>query len=157
MTDTRPPPHHDDNVISIRPANPYPEGWSQREHEALLLVRLAAMPQLEYERARLAAARELKCRVSWLDRKLEFIRYEAAEYQELPPAKDGRKVGDAVTFWPDHGPPILDFVTATAHRDSKDWHLLVLADGNGTCVRSTALREEQLDELKRRLTESESA
>jgi hypothetical protein len=98
MTDTDPPPHHgDNNVIPIRPAKPSPEGWGQREQEALLLARLAAMPQLEYERARLAAARELKCRVSWLDRKIEFIRNARASYN-LPPARDGTKVSDPITF-----------------------------------------------------------
>jgi hypothetical protein len=158
MTDTSFPPHRgENNVITIRPAKPSPEGWGQREQEALLIARLAAMPLLEYERARLAAAKELKCRVSWLDRKIEFIRCQLAEYRELPPARDGRtKVGEAITFWPDRGPPVIGFVTATAHRNGKDSHFLVLADGNGTCVRSTSLSAERAEELRRLLEESKN-
>ena len=144
----------ENKIVPLRPAKPSPEGWAQREQEALLLARLAAMPQLEYERARLAAARELKCRVSWLDRKMKAIRYMIGECQGLPRAKDGSTVGEPINFWPANGLPVLGFVTATAHQHGKDWHFLVLSDGNGTCVRSTPISGEQL-ELRRRLTEKE--
>jgi hypothetical protein len=157
MTDARQQqPQIGNNVIPLMPAKTSREGWGQREQEALLLARLAAMPQLEYERARLAAARELKCRVSWLDRKIDLIRSAIASYQgPLPSAKDGSAAGDPITFWPDRGQPLLGFVTATVHRYGRDGHLLVLADGNGTVVQSTPLSAEKLDKLHRRLEETD--
>jgi hypothetical protein len=44
----------ENKIVPLKPAKPSPEGWGPREQEALLLARLGAMPQLEYERARLA-------------------------------------------------------------------------------------------------------
>jgi hypothetical protein len=121
-----------DNVVPLKTGQPSREGWGQREAEALLLARLAAMPLLEYERTRLAGARELKCRVSWLDRLVENIRFQAAMLASLPPAQDGRtNVGTPINFFHDNGKEVLGFLVASAHQSGKDRHLLVLADGNG--------------------------
>jgi hypothetical protein len=140
------------NVVPFTHVKLSPEGWGQRAYEALLIARLAAMSQLEYERARIWVAKELGCRVSWLDRTISGIWGKTACCQHLPPSKDGRKVGDAIDFWPDRGPPILGFITATESQDGKDWHYLVLADGNGTCVRSTPISKERADELRGQLS-----
>jgi hypothetical protein len=74
----------------------------------------------------------------------------------MPPAKDGRiRVGRPIEFWPDTGPPLFGFVTATMHQHGKDWYFLVLADGNGTCEKSTLISDERFEELKQRLKEKE--
>ena len=64
----------DSNVVPLRPAAPSPEGWGKREQEALTIARLGALPELEYERCRLSAARGLGCRVTWLDRVIGRLR-----------------------------------------------------------------------------------
>jgi hypothetical protein len=143
------------NVVALNPGKPSREGWTQREQEALILARLGAMPELEYERARIAAAKELKCRISWLDRKVEAIRAQiAAKFKDLPPAKDGRTaVGEPINFFYNNGSFVIGFLTAAVSRRGQDWHLLVLADGNCTVMDSTPLSDARIEELKRRRDE----
>ena len=89
-------------------------------------------------------------------RQIELIRATIAPFRHLPPTKDEITIGEAVTFWPDRGPPVLGFVAATVYQDGKNWHFLVLADGNATCVRSTPISDERITELKKNLAESET-
>jgi hypothetical protein len=144
----------DSNVVPLRPAAPSPEGWGKREQEALTIARLGALPELEYERCRLSAARGLGCRVTWLDRVIGRLRGTIEKYKQIPPARDGKAVGEGITFWPERGPPIIGFVVTTAHWQGRDWHYLVLADGNGSVVRSTPMSGEELAARQQRLGEA---
>lgn len=137
------------NVIPLKRPEISPEGWGQREQDALLIARLAALPAIDYERARAAAARQFKCRVSWLDRTIEAIRSRVAEVQHLPPAKDGRTtVGEPINFVHDNGERVLGFLVASYHQRGEDHHLIVLADGNATVISSVPLSDERIVELK---------
>jgi hypothetical protein len=127
----------DDNVVRLVSVRSSPESWPEPEAEAWRLATLAAMPELQYERVRRSAARDLGCRVAWLDGKVEAIRHAGAVLKDLPPAKDVR-VGDEVKFFPRYGPPVMGFVTASARQDGADVVFLVLADGCGTVVRPSA-------------------
>jgi hypothetical protein len=147
----------EDNIISLRPDTLSREGWGQREHEALTLARLSRMPELDYDRARTAAARALKCRVSWLDRKIQELRIEIAKFEHFPPSDDGVRPGTAINFIHNDGSDVLGFVIATANRYGKNRHLLVLADGNGTVVDSIPLTKDRIAELhQRKLAREES-
>jgi hypothetical protein len=138
------------NVIQLKPTKPSREGWGPREQEALMLARLAAMPMFDYERIRLRAAKELKCRVSWLDKTVESIRFKAAAFANFPPAKDGRnEVGTPRNFFRDDGSSVTAFLVASAHKDGQDSRLIVLADGNATAVNSVPLSDEGRAELER--------
>jgi hypothetical protein len=111
------------------------------------------MPALEYERARNAAARQLKCRVSWLDHTVEAIRARIAEFAHLLPPKDGRTaVGNPINFY-DDGKRHVGFLVAVAHRYGQGHHLLVLADGNATVVDSVFSSAEPRTELVSKVQE----
>jgi hypothetical protein len=143
------------NIVPLKSKQqPSPEGWTQREQEALSLARLGAMTGLEYERARVSAAKQLGCRVSWLDQKIEIIRNEADAVKHWPPPADRRvEVGTPIPFWPERGESIMGFLVAAAHRAGRDAHVLVLADGNGTVLRTYPLSDEQLAEIRARRNE----
>jgi hypothetical protein len=127
------------SVVRLRNIRRSPEGWSQREHEAQLIAKLSLMPALEYERARNAAARQLKCRVVWLDHTVEAIRARIAEFAHLLPPKDGRTAVGTPIIFHDEGKRHVGFLIAAARRHGQDHHLLVLADGNATVVDSVPL------------------
>jgi hypothetical protein len=131
--------------VRLRNAGRTSEGWSQREHDARLIARLSVMPALEYERTRSAAARQLKCRVSWLDHVIDGIRCRIAEFAHMLPPKDGRaSVGTPVNFHED-GERYVGFLVAAAHRHGQDHQLLVLADDNVSVV-EVFLRADQRTE-----------
>jgi hypothetical protein len=145
MTETELVPScHNDNVIPIRP-KPSSEGWSRQEQEALTIAKLAALPQLEYERARDGAAKKLRCRVTWLDRIIRDIRSKATRYPAWMPNITGNyRVGDPVTVsGRRNGSLTLGFIVATMHSHSEDQLLVVLADGDATTVWATPFSSEE--------------
>jgi hypothetical protein len=130
------------NVVMLHPTAPA-EKQNQREREARVLATLAALPALDYERLRLEAAQQLKCRVSWLDRQIRGIRSSAAYFTASPAQNSQTRVGDAITFVRGDGTEITGFLVASEHWHGRDRHLLVLADGNATVQISTPITEEQ--------------
>jgi hypothetical protein len=144
------------NVVPLKPATVSREGWCPREQEALLLARLGALPALEYERVRVPAAKELKCRVSWLDKVIENIHVEAAKFADFPPAKDEKtSVGHPIKFIRDDGSEVMSFLVVSAHKNGQDRHIVVLADGNATVINSIPLTDDQIARLKSRLSPHE--
>jgi hypothetical protein len=133
-----------DNVVSLRPGKPSPEGWSQQEQDALELARLGAMGAIEYERARRGAARKLGIRLSTLNGIVTRIQSAAKRAQLFPPPEDPRPIGQPITFVYDDGRRVTGFLAAAHGRYEKgrDWHLLVLADGHGTAVWSHPLDDD---------------
>jgi hypothetical protein len=99
-----------------------------------------------------AAAKELRCRVSWLDGKRSTIWETAMKFRGLPPPNDGRtRVGMSINFVHNNGEQVLGFlVVAARERRGRDVHVVVLADGNGTVVESHPLSDERLAELAER-------
>jgi hypothetical protein len=129
-----------DNVVHLKEnKSPSEEGWTQREQEALAIARLAALSDLDYERSRITAAKQLGCRVSWLDRKIEHIRYMARRLTQGP-AHDGRTVpGTPIIFCPDNAETLMGFLVKSDHCHDRDRHLIVLADGAATPVISSPI------------------
>ena len=140
------------NVVQLRPVVPallVAGEWSERELEAHSLAMLSALPALEYERTRVQAAKELKCRVSWLDKIIEGIREKAAAIAHCPPAKDGRNsVGYPINFVYNDGTEVMGFLVAACHYNGKDRHIIVLADGNATTVNSVPLSADYIANLQ---------
>jgi hypothetical protein len=142
-------PDPETNVVSLKTAKPSREGWSPREQDALMIARLGAMSILEYERVRIRAAKELKCRVSWLDKTIERVRASAQTLDGYPPAKDGRThAGCPISFIDNGGSQIMGFLVRSAHQGGQDRHLIVLADGNATVINSVPLSEKRLAQLE---------
>jgi hypothetical protein len=138
----------DDNVVSLR-QKPSREGWSKQEQDALTIARLAALPLLEYERQRIAGAKEIGCRVSWLDRVVKYIHELGCQikFQAPPQGVELHQPGEPITFHPPDADSVVGFVVISGfgrryeywQDKPKQWDLIVLADGNGTALWSVPI------------------
>jgi hypothetical protein len=151
-----------DNVISLpSKATPLEKdnqrvlAERQRQADALEIARLSILDHVEYERARIEAAKKLWVRISFLDRTVERVRegirnFEAAHLVAGP---DGLK---GVTFHHDDGRVTAGIILRRGqHQPTRKWNpetrsydetpgslvdLIMLADGFCTIINGVPIK-----------------
>jgi hypothetical protein len=140
----------DANVVPFgKPPKPQTQGDHVRERTFLdttrAVAKLSQLSRLEYERVRYKAAKELGCRVSFLDRVIENI-HEAIQLLKNDyhlrsfAREDGERL---IRFRVDDSTVTLSWRVAKAEniKTGEPTELILLADGNFTLVRGVPRAE----------------
>ena len=111
------------------------------------VAKLSLLGRLEYERVRCKAAKELGCRVSFLDRVIEKIHEEVSRFKHDYRLSFAREEGEClISLYEDESTATPSWRLARAKR-TKDANteepvsLLLLADGNFTVLRGYPLEK----------------
>jgi hypothetical protein len=135
------------NVFNLTPRAPAAVDPTARAavikaaQEARLIARLCVMPALAYERERAKAAKQLGCRVSFLDQKVEQARERIARFRaDTEILCTNARVGECIDFQINDGSFVPSWCLASGERRwGEQTNLLLLADGNATIERGYEL------------------
>jgi hypothetical protein len=122
---------------------------TETEVAAKALARLSLLNVLDYEKARVPAARKLRCRPSVLDRLVRDIRAQLLPANVVP-AKAPRANGEEISFCDGGGRVVTAFVVISVHSGGRDRDLVIRADGTGRAVWSIRFTDEEHEEWRRR-------